>query len=89
MQGRAGIGKDLPPYTIATEVNRMCGLNVIGLRRAGITPADRLALKQLYRLLFCSELSPTAAAEKASELHLSPVCQVLVEFIRGSKRFWF
>ena len=38
MQGGAAISKDLPPFTIAREYNGICGLNVIGLRRAGLTP---------------------------------------------------
>ena len=42
MQGRAGISKDVPPFTIARGVNRICGLNVVGLRRAGIASDQRL-----------------------------------------------
>jgi UDP-N-acetylglucosamine acyltransferase len=52
MQGGSGISKDLPPYTIAHGNNHICGLNVIGLRRAGVNSDDRLVLKQLYHLLF-------------------------------------
>jgi len=42
MQGGSAISKDLPPYTMAHEVNTLCGLNIVGLRRAGLTPAERL-----------------------------------------------
>ena len=52
MQGGAGISKDLPPYTVAQGVNGICGLNTIGLRRAGFTQAERLELKELYHALF-------------------------------------
>jgi UDP-N-acetylglucosamine acyltransferase len=34
MQGGSAISKDLPPYTIARGDNGICGLNIIGLRRA-------------------------------------------------------
>ena len=37
MQGGAAISKDLPPYTVARGDNGICGLNTIGLRRAGFT----------------------------------------------------
>ena len=37
MQGGSAISKDLPPFTIARGDNRLCGLNIIGLRRAGFT----------------------------------------------------
>src|ERR1039458_3454445 len=51
MQGGARISKDLPPYTIARGTNRLAGLNIIGLRRAGFTAAERLELKKLYHQL--------------------------------------
>ena len=35
MQGGAGVSKDVPPFTVARGVNGICGLNVVGLRRAG------------------------------------------------------
>ena len=38
MQGGASISKDLPPFAIARGANRLAGLNIIGLRRAGFTP---------------------------------------------------
>ena len=38
MQGGSAISKDLPPYTVARGDNGICGLNTIGLRRAGMSP---------------------------------------------------
>ena len=40
MQGGAGISKDLPPFTIARGDNRSGGLNVVGLRRAGVSSSN-------------------------------------------------
>src|SRR5262249_57622491 len=57
MQGGSAISKDLPPFTVARGDNSCCGLNTIGLRRAGLSPADRLELKQLYHSLFRSGLN--------------------------------
>src|SRR5208283_2421091 len=37
MQGGSAISKDLPPYTVARGGNGICGLNTVGLRRAGLT----------------------------------------------------
>src|SRR5580658_4986539 len=45
MQGGSAISLDLPPYMVARGVNGICGLNSIGLRRAGISSAERLELK--------------------------------------------
>jgi UDP-N-acetylglucosamine acyltransferase len=86
MQGGAAISLDLPPYTLARGYNGVCGLNTIGLRRAGLTPAERLELKQLYRALFRSgqNLRPAAAAARAR--FTSPPCRTLLDFIATSKR---
>jgi len=52
MQGGSGVSKDLPPFTIASGNNNVCGLNVIGLRRAGISSQERLELRRLYHAVF-------------------------------------
>ncbi len=46
MQGNSTISKDLPPFTVALRVNKICGLNSVGLRRAGFTTEQRLELKK-------------------------------------------
>ena len=51
MQGGSAISKDLPPFTIARGDNGICGLNVVGLRRAGFTAEQRLELQKLYHAL--------------------------------------
>jgi UDP-N-acetylglucosamine acyltransferase len=35
-QGASGFSKDIPPFAMAAERNGVAGLNVVGLRRAGI-----------------------------------------------------
>lgn len=86
MQGGAGISKDLPPYAIATGLNTICGLNVIGLRRNGFTPEVRLELRELYRRLFRSgrPLRDVARAEAAAP-H-GPEARALLDFVMTSKR---
>ncbi len=86
MQGGSAISKDLPPYTIARGDNGICGLNVVGLRRAGFTAEQRLELKRLYQLLFRRKLKlKTALAEAAKEFN-SPISAVLMEFVASAKR---
>jgi UDP-N-acetylglucosamine acyltransferase len=86
MQGGAALSKDLPPYTVARGYNGICGLNTVGLRRAGFTPAQRLELKQLYRALFRGGLPLKAALAEARERFASPTCRVLLDFLAKSKR---
>ena len=86
MQGGTAISKDLPPFTVAKGVNRICGLNIIGLRRAGLSPAERLELKQLYRALFREGAKLRAALSEASTRFSSPSAKTLLAFIAASKR---
>ena len=86
MQGGAAISQDLPPFTIATGINTICGLNVIGLRRAGFTPEQRLALKTAYRMLFRSGKNRRAAVAEAQSRFADGPARTLVDFVATTKR---
>lgn len=86
MQGGSAISKDLPPFTIARGDNGICGLNVVGMRRAGYSSEQRLELKKLYHLLFRSGLRLSAAVEQAKQQFQSEPARILIEFIATSKR---
>jgi UDP-N-acetylglucosamine acyltransferase len=86
MQGGSGISKDLPPFTIASGVNEICGLNIIGLRRAGFSPEQRLELKKLYRALFRSGKKLSAALADAQIQFTNDVARMLLDFVSASKR---
>ncbi len=86
MQGGSGISKDLPPFTIARGGNGICGLNTLGLRRAGFTSEQRLELKQLYRLLFRSGRNLRAVLELAQRRFSSPPATVMLDFLATARR---
>lgn len=86
MQGGSAISKDLPPYTVARGGNNICGLNTIGLRRAGLTPGERLELKQLYHALFREGRNLPAAVAAARERFSSPPAVVMLDFLAGARR---
>jgi len=86
MQGGSCISKDLPPYTVARGGNGICGLNTIGLRRAGFPPAQRLELRKLYHALFRGRQNLGAARAAAEQQFTSEPARVLLEFIAASKR---
>jgi UDP-N-acetylglucosamine acyltransferase len=86
MQGGSAISKDLPPYTIARGDNGMCGLNVVGLRRAGFTNEQRLELRRLYHLLFRSRLPLKPAVARGRAEFPSATAAVLLDFLAASKR---
>jgi UDP-N-acetylglucosamine acyltransferase len=86
MQGGAAISKDLPPFTIARGYNGICGLNVVGLRRAGIGPEDRQELKRLYHLLFRSRLRFQEALRRADTPKPGSPAALLLQFVTTAKR---
>ncbi|HMJ90338.1 MAG TPA: acyl-ACP--UDP-N-acetylglucosamine O-acyltransferase [Candidatus Acidoferrum sp.] len=86
MQGGAGISQDLPPFTIARENNGICGLNIVGLRRAGFTPEQRRELKRLYLVLFRGGRKLREAIEEAREDFQSDASKVMLDFLASAKR---
>lgn len=50
--GNASISYDVAPFVIAAERNRVCGLNIVGLRRQGITGSVLADLKRCYHTVF-------------------------------------
>jgi len=88
MQGGSAISQDLPPYVICPYGggNAMCGLNTTGLRRAGFTPEERMALKSVYRLLFCGGQNLRAALARAQSEFTSGPARLFWEFVAASKR---
>ncbi len=84
--GVSKITQDCLPY-ITTDGNpaRARGLNVVGLKRAGVSPDERSALKRAYRILFGSHLSLNRALEELDGIESDAVRQ-LSTFIRKSER---
>jgi len=86
MQAGSFISLDLPPYTVARGYNGICGLNAIGLRRAGLCQEERLELKKLYHKLFRSGTRLSTSVAKARTEFASPPGTVLLDFVASAKR---
>ena len=86
MQGGSGASKDVPPYTIVSGINSICGLNIIGLRRAGFSAGQRMELKRIYHALFRSRHHFGAAFAAAQAEFTSEVARGMLDFIAQSKR---
>lgn len=86
MQGGTKISKDLPPFTVGRGSNGVCGLNIIGLRRAGFTLEERTELKKVYRTIFRSGMRLQHSVEKCRELFTSEKSKIFLDFITTSKR---
>lgn len=86
MGGQSGVSKDVPPFMIAAGRNRVCGTNIVGLRRAGMTAAQRQTVQRAYRILYRSGLSVPHALERLRAEPPSPEIDLLIAFVAGSIR---
>lgn len=85
-QGNGGFGKDIPHFCCAQRINRLAGLNVVGLRRAGFTAADRAAVKELFTLLFRSGLNLSQAIAEARQKQWPAPAEKLLQFLEAPSR---
>ena len=85
-QGISGFGKDIPPFVAAAGVNKVVGLNVIGLRRADFSAAERAEIKAAFRLLYESGLNVSQALAQAKTQSWGGAGQAFFDFVAGAKR---
>ena len=81
VQGSSAFSKDLPPFTLAAERNTVFGLNVIGLRRAGFSAAQRDEIKRAFKLLYLSGLNTRQALEHSREMKWTQPGREFLDFV--------
>ncbi len=84
--GLSGISRDLIPYGYARgQIADLAGLNVVGLRRRGVTRADLHRLRRIYRTLFLDRgLFADQFNAVARDFADDPLVGKIVAFIRAS-----
>ena len=84
--GNSKIVQDCLPFVITDGVPGAArGLNVVGLRRAGVPASQLRPLKEAYRILLRSALPLETAIERLTAIE-EPLVDELVAFVRRSKR---
>ena len=85
--GTSASTKDLPPFIMLQGINVTVGVNVIGMRRAGMKPQEIDAVRRAYYLLYRGNNLLSVALERMSRefAGVSAVAE-MVQFIRESKR---
>jgi UDP-N-acetylglucosamine acyltransferase len=86
VQGSSAFGKDLPPFVIAAERNSVFGLNIVGMRRAGINATDRDEIKEAFKLVYLSGLNTSQALEKAETMNFGLAAREFLDFVSASKK---
>jgi UDP-N-acetylglucosamine acyltransferase len=86
VQGSSAFGKDLPPFVVAAERNSVFGLNIVGMRRAGLGANDRDEIKEAFKLIYLSGLNTSQALEKAETMTLGAPAREFLDFVATSKK---
>jgi UDP-N-acetylglucosamine acyltransferase len=84
--GLGSTTKDIPPFVLQQGHNCVSGLNLVGMRRAGIAAESINALREAFRVLYKEGRTLRSALDRIeSDLgHISEVRE-FVSFIQGSK----
>ncbi|MEA3186900.1 MAG: UDP-N-acetylglucosamine acyltransferase [Chthoniobacter sp.] len=86
LQGNSGFSKDVPPFTIGANINTVVGLNVVGMRRAGLKLEQREEVKRAFKLLYKSGLNTAQALAQASEQQWLPEGREFFRFVEGATK---
>jgi UDP-N-acetylglucosamine acyltransferase len=86
VQGSSAFGKDLPPFVVAAERNSVFGLNILGMRRAGVSANDRDEIKEAFKLVYLSGLNTSQALEKAETMTFRAPAREFLDFVASSKK---
>jgi UDP-N-acetylglucosamine acyltransferase len=86
--GCSKVVQDIPPYsTCDGHPARIYGLNLVGLRRNGVSKESIEQLDRFFKILFNSGLTRVHALERIQdEKALSKEAAYLVEFVKTSQR---
>jgi UDP-N-acetylglucosamine acyltransferase len=77
--------KNLPPFMSAAK-NQVYGMNILGLRRAGLSQAERDEVKRAFKLLYRSGLNTKQALAKVAEAGFGPIGRELFDFVAEAGR---
>ncbi len=87
--GNASISYDIAPFAIAAGRNEICGLNLVGIRRRGMTPTAIADLKRCFHEVFrgTGNVRTRATDAQASDICGSePEGRRFLEFFASGRR---
>jgi UDP-N-acetylglucosamine acyltransferase len=87
LSGTSSVSLDLPPFWIVQGLNTAFGVNVVGMRRAGIVNDHIQAVRRAYKAINRGGkgIREAVAEVESADGHI-PAVRELLEFIRASKR---
>lgn len=86
VSGVAGVFHDVCPFFLVSTTNYAGGLNVIGMRRSGVSSASIDSARWAYATLCRSHLLPKNALEVLRTRAGDPMIDQYISFVESSKR---
>ena len=87
LSGGAMVPLDVPPFCTAQgERARLVGLNVVGMRRAGMKRDEIMAVKRAFKVLFRSKMLLKDAIAQLEADQPIPAVMEMLEFCKHTKR---
>lgn len=87
LSGGASVGMDVPPFCTVNERNRLGGVNLVGLRRAGLDRTEITSVRRAFRDCFRRPVPTDEMLEMLDRLgEASPAVAEMAEFVRGTSR---
>jgi UDP-N-acetylglucosamine acyltransferase len=87
ISGLSASTKDVPPFWMMQNINEVVGVNVVGMRRAGISSAEIQAVRAAFRMIYTRKLMISdAVTEMRRQYPDSPCVMEVADFIQTSKR---
>ena len=75
--------QNLPPFLSAAK-NQVYGMNIVGLRRADFSAAEKDEIKRAFKLLYRSGLNTKQALAKAAETEYGPIGREFFDFVANA-----
>jgi UDP-N-acetylglucosamine acyltransferase len=88
-QGLAKMSMDVPPYFMVADLNRCVGVNIVGMRRTGLSSAERTEIRDAYRLLYRSGMTFRKAVDQLATIVKTEPGRRLVAFLQSESRRGF
>jgi UDP-N-acetylglucosamine acyltransferase len=87
LSGCSATTKDIPPFVVQQYIDTVVGINVVGMRRAGMSHSQINAVREAFRILYREGLPlPAALARLEKELGTIDCVQEMIAFISKCRK---
>lgn len=84
ISGCSATAKDIPPFVIQQGLDNVSGINIVGMKRAGMAREEINAVRTAFKILFREGLVlPAAMAKMQRDVGAHPAVQEMLTFLRG------